>query len=623
MRGYQSKILTSILVVLVLCTNIVSFYPQEVKSPTYYFTLDGLVSGGGTRVDAFYLMREHLARAGILLSIRNVDWPTYVGEIIAFYNFDITLLALSGGGKDPDFTGVYNENGSLNLFGYHTSMDWDDDLGTGENEWYMKEGLQIIPPDSDERIQHYWDWQDYLMDKICPILPTFSPRFYTAYWANLNGYNVSDGILQSWGKMSWTGLHEGQESVNELVITDAAWWDLNPLFEDDSSSRFISEACMDPLIWYDSDLSVHPHLAESITHINDTHVRIKIREGIKWTSDPDGNYTNEYLDVDDVYFTFYCWINPYEPTFSWLVDMKKIDNYTLDIFIDGDPDLLRNQPSNRYLSDICKRILPEHYLNQTQLHDGITPDITHPSWRKFAVHCFGTGLFEISSFEEGKETILTLRPECWRLNTTLTSDPELDWVNRFGDFSSGLNQLRIRIIPNQHTSIQKLEAGKVDIDGVGWNREKRFEFELNPYFKIQSSISYTFSFVAFNMRENRNLIGSRDPCPNDPTMTIGLALRKAICHAINRIEINNILHYGEYEIYHSPIYPKMGIWVNPNIIKYNFDLCKAKEFLHKAGYGFVGCTPTIEITNGLYSLTTISLIVVIFFLYRKKQKNKM
>jgi len=391
LRGYQSKILTSILVVLVLCTNIVSFYPQEVKSPTYYFTLDGLVSGGGTRVDAFYLMREHLARAGILLSIRNVDWPTYVGEIIAFYNFDITLLALSGGGKDPDFTGVYNENGSLNLFGYHTSMDWDDDLGTGENEWYMKEGLQIIPPDSDERIQHYWDWQDYLMDKICPILPTFSPRFYTAYWANLNGYNVSDGILQSWGKMSWTGLHEGQESVNELVITDAAWWDLNPLFEDDSSSRFISEACMDPLIWYDSDLSVHPHLAESITHINDTHVRIKIREGIKWTSDPDGNYTNEYLDVDDVYFTFYCWINPYEPTFSWLVDMKKIDNYTLDIFIDGDPDLLRNQPSNRYLSDICKRILPEHYLNQTQLHDGITPDITHPSWRKFAVHCFGTG----------------------------------------------------------------------------------------------------------------------------------------------------------------------------------------------------------------------------------------
>ena len=74
MRGYWSKIMPSILVVLVLCTNFVSIQPQETESPTYYFTLDGIVSGGGTRVDAFYLMREHLAKVGILLSIRNFPY---------------------------------------------------------------------------------------------------------------------------------------------------------------------------------------------------------------------------------------------------------------------------------------------------------------------------------------------------------------------------------------------------------------------------------------------------------------------------------------------------------------------------------------------------------------------
>ncbi|MBK5113943.1 MAG: hypothetical protein JJE41_09955 [Candidatus Heimdallarchaeota archaeon] len=621
MRGLRSKILPCILVVLVLCTNIVSIQPKKTEATTYYFTLDGLISGGGTRVDAFYLMREQLARVGILMSIRNVDWHEYVGELIAFRNFDITYLGLSGGGVSPDFTGVYNENGSLNMFGYDTSMDWDEELGTGKNEWYLREGTKIMPPQSEERILHYWEWQDYLMDKICPILPTFSPRGYNAYWANLNGYNMTDGILQSWGKMSWTGLHEGQESVDELVITDATWSDLNPLFQDDSSSRFISSACLDPLIWYDEDLSVHPHLAESVTHINETHVRIKIREGIKWASDPEGNFTNEYLDVDDVYFTFYCWSNDFSPIFNWLVDMKKIDKYTLDIFIDDDSHLEGNQPSEGYLYDISKKILPEHYLNQTQLGDNITPDITHPSWNIFTTNCFGTGLFEISDFKEGIETTLTLRPDCWRLNTTLTSDPELDWTNRFGAFSSGLNQLRIRIIPDLIKSLQEFEAGKSDIEAVTWNREKKTEFEQDSRFRIQSYVGYVFSFVAYNMRENRYLIGSRDPCPNDPSMTIGLAIRKAINHAINRVEINKILHYGEYEIYNSPLYPKMGIWINPDIIKYDFDLCKAKDYLYKAGFGDIGCKPTVQINNGIYSLATTSLLAVLFFFYRKKTKK--
>lgn len=623
MRGQRRKILPSIIVVLVLFSNVLSFQPIESTSPTFFFTLDAIVNGGGTRTDTLYLMREHLARIGIELSIRDLDWPSYIGEITAFYNFDLTYLGLIGGGTEPDFTGVYNENGSLNLFGYHTSMDYDEDLRTGKNEWYMKEGTQIIPPVSEERIQHYWEWQDYLMDKICPILPTYSPRSFCTQWSNLLGYNYTDGILKSWGKMSWIGLHDGQESVNELVIADAAWSNLNPFYQSDSSSSFISSACMEPLFWYDSDLSVHPHLAESITHINDTHIRIKIREGIKWAPDPDGNFTNEYLDVDDVYFSLYVWDVRISGTrnLEWIVDMKKIDNYTLDLFIDDDLVQPGNQVSVRYLPDICINIVPEHYLNQTQLPGGEDPDNSHLSWEKFSSHCFGTGLFEITDFIVGDETILTIRPDCWRLNTSLTSDPALDWVNRFGIFSSGLNQLRIRIIPDLQTSLAEYEAGRVDLEGISWNKDKRYQFEASSNHNVQSSTQYQFSFIGFNMRENRNPIGSRLPCPNDPSMTIGLAIRKAICHAINRVEINKIVHHGEYVMYHSPLYPRMGIWVNPNIIKYNHDLCKANEYMFKAGYGDLECTPTIEVNNVIYSLTTISLLAVVLFLYRKKTKK--
>jgi hypothetical protein len=40
--------------------------------------------------------------------------------------------------------------------------------------------------------------------------------------------------------MSWDGTHAGQISTDELVITDAAWADLNPLFQDDTSSSLLA-----------------------------------------------------------------------------------------------------------------------------------------------------------------------------------------------------------------------------------------------------------------------------------------------------------------------------------------------------------------------------------------------
>jgi len=129
------------------------------------------------------------------------------------------------------------------------------------------------------------------------------------------------------------------------------------------------------------------------------------------------------------------------------------------------------------LSTISTRILPEHYLNQTQIADNVTPNITHSSWEKFSNNAFGTGLFEIVEYSEDNETILAMRPDCWRLNPLITNDPFLNWVNRFGDFSGGINQLRIRIIPDQQTSLLEFEAGKVDLEGVGCGtRPKKIVF---------------------------------------------------------------------------------------------------------------------------------------------------
>ncbi|MCK5045262.1 MAG: hypothetical protein KAS22_01705, partial [Candidatus Heimdallarchaeota archaeon] len=568
-------------------------------------------------------LKQHCARLGINIDVIIQDWPTFVGELIAFRDFDICYVELEGNGIDPDFTGVYDENGSLNLFGYHTSMDWDDDKGTGLNEWYLRQGTLIVPPDSEERVQHYWTWQQYLMDKILPLAPTYSPREYVAYWSSLIGYNFTNGLLQSWGSMDWTQPHEEQLSTDEFVITDAAWSDLNPMFQDDSSSSFISNAILDPLIYYDADLSVWPHLAENYTIINNTQIRITARQGVKWGKGPSDQFPDEFFDIKDVYFTIYSWkyVSQDQHLWAWVEDMEILDQWSMDVFIDGDSTTIENEQYAPFLSSLNVEILPEHYLNQTQLADGVTPDITHSSWNTFATHCFGTGLFEISNFNQGVETVLTVRPDCWRLDPVVTADPALDWTNRFG-FGvgwDGIHQLRIRIIPDQQTSMLEFEFGKVDLESVSWNPTKKDEFIADPDFTVQADTTYSFGFFGFNMREVRPVIGNRDPAPGDPTISIGLCVRKTIAYALDRFEINNVIHRGEYAISDTPLYPKMGIWNNPNIIRYNFDIDKAREYMTKAGYD-LGWTPTTPGFTMLVAFTSIMAIATITYLIVKKRK---
>ena len=451
------------------------------------------------------------------------------------------------------------------------------------------------------------------MDKILPMQPTFTPNTYMAHWKNLIGYNYSEGILQSWGKMTWDGSHTGQTSTNELVIADVAWSNLNPLFQDYYPHRteFILDACYDPLFWYDNDLTVWLHLAESFMMLNDTCVRITARQGVKWQSDPDNLFTSEYFDIYDVFFTLYCWkeVSNDQHYFSWIDDMVIIDQWTMDINIDGDPSTEEKEPYVEFLPAISTEILPEHYLNQTQLPDGKTPDTNHSSWNSIVTQCLGTGLFGISNFANGYETILSVNPDCWWINPLITNDPNLNWESRFGDFSGGLNQLRIRIIPESQKSLLEFEAGKLDLHEVSSVPDKKDAYLCEPFFAIQSDITWKIEFFGYNMREVRPVIGSRSPAPLDQSLSVGLCIRKAISFAMNREEMNNIIHGGEYVLSNSPICLKHGIWNNPDIIEYNHNIEEARKYMRKAGYGlhWLG-------TNGI-NISLVSVFSGIIFLY--------
>ncbi|MHA1435810.1 MAG: hypothetical protein ACTSO7_18380 [Candidatus Heimdallarchaeota archaeon] len=61
------------------------------------------------------------------------------------------------------------------------------------------------------------------------------------------------------------------------------------------------------------------------------------------------------------------------------------------------------------------------------------------------------------------------------------------------------------------------------------------------------------------MRPTRDFTGNWELCNNDPSITKGMAIRKAISYAIDRVDINDIIHGGEYYITDYPIFETMSI----------------------------------------------------------------
>ena len=581
----------SVLIIILMMNQTTLFVPSEGDDPTPQFTLVAKTNEG-IRAEYINALAEDLAEIGILVDVIIQDWPTFLAELIAYRDFDICYFTITGPNEDPDMTGTYDENGSLNVWGYDTTMDYSGTYGTGLNEWYIRQGKLINPPDSGGRIAHYWEWEDYLMDKIVPCLPAFIGRNYEAYWNNLDDYEPEDGIVQSWGKMDWSGSHTGQASISEVNIAKNEWVELNPLFQSKTTDKggvFITEARTDSLFYFDTDRSVWPHLAEDYVYFNDTHVRFYLREWVKWQDDPDAMFLDEYFDAKDAYFSFYCFkhLSNSPSKYNFIERMKIIDQYTLDLFLDADEYTTFNEVDASRFPDLAIPMLPEHYLNQSQEMDGVTPDTTHPAWDKYSDFGFGTGLFEISSYTVGVETELTTFADSWWLNTTTTADPDLDWTTRFGDFSAGLTDLNIKHGLDTSTQITNFEAGTLDIIDIDGNVEKRDEYELSSDFDVGYTLTDDMGFFGYNMREVRGVIGERDPCPGDSTIAIGTAIRKAISHATDMESMNVDINNETKVINKWPIHKKLGIWCYPSITYYDYNLTEAGDYMTKAGY-----TPT-------------------------------
>ncbi len=619
-------------------------------------TLTYKTNGGGFRPDYGLYIAQYLAEIGIKVNVKVEEWIVFVGTLTVTYDFDLAFVGLTGGGADPDLTGVYNENGSLNMFGINTKMPYGQ-----QNEDMLKQGVLIM--DLQERQQHYYQWQELLMDKILPMLPFFSPRSYVANWANLDGYDNRWGIIDSLPYMSFDGLHDGQVSADEINDHDAKWKDLNPLLQDDASSSYISSLVMEPILQMTPGFEpIKTGLVKDWSQdpTNPNLYKFTMRSGIYWNPsvnvtgrdsnsgplvDEHGNFiatddlmkglqgvssdgTNQEVTAKDAVFTYLAWANSItseDPDlYAWIhrIWVDPADKYSFYVEIDGDPSTSTLDPYAPFWSSLTTRILPEFFLNSTDetvqhttggvpfvgLYDGI---LNTDAWKTFSVSAFGCGKFMLDYYVEGSITVLKASP-FWNKNFHIGA---IDGTDQTVD----INTFNIRVIPDQTSALAEFKAGKLDIMGMTSFPKDRKEMETDPNFEVQSALTSYFNFMGFNLR--RPFIGGDDNYvfltdAGYTEYTKALAVRKAISYAINRPEINKVLHDGEYLISDSPIYPVQAFWYYNDIIKYNYDLDTAIAWLERAGY-----TQKQETTTAPIPIIGVVAAIMSFVLIRRKYQK--
>ncbi len=604
-------------------------------------------SGGGVRPDYGLFISDDLEELNIDVIVKVEEWTVFIHTLLESHDFDLVIIGLSVGGASPDMYDVYGENGSLNMFGLDTNMPYGND-----SENMMVEGVTIT--DHELRQQHYYEWQQLMMNKLVPMLPLYTPKTYVATWSNTNGYDTRWGIIDSLPYIEYAGLHYRQNSMSEFRLADANWKDLNPLRSDDTSSTFVFNLLSEPIVGWNPDLApLKTSLVENWEQIDEYHYKFTMRSNIFWN--PSYNVTersaaslpldilttplmtglksgevsygnNQQVTGKDAVFSYLAYANPLvsEDTsyHKWISKcyVDPINPLAFHLEIDGDPETPENEQYVDFWSRLPWNVLPEFFLNSSDstvsytsggaecrgFYTGIADT---EQWVAYSNSSFGCGKYQLDYYIKNSVTVLQASPYWMNIGVKDGTSQDLD-----------IETVIIRVIPDISVELAEFKEGDLDWTGLTSFPTERREMEDNPDFTVSSFLSPALTFMAFNLRRDyigndNNYIFLTEPGKED--YTVGCAIRKAICYAIDREEINQQNHEGEYFVANSVIYPYTAFYYYDDIIKYDYNLELAKQWLT---YAENTLNPTTNISVSLSSF--IGVVIVLLIASKKKIKSR-
>ncbi len=632
----RRKIAISVIFYLIISFSIVTVRSEESIEPFFNLVID--VSSVGAYFDYGLYIAQYLRKIGIELESK-YSFPLHVPGYNPQFDF---IMASFSDLQRQDMRDYYTENGKWNIFNLNRSIPYQNESEAMQNE-------AVTTTNFEERQQIYFDWQILFMDQILPLLPLFSSKQYTATWVNTLGFDSRWGLVDSLPYMAFDGLHEGQESLTEFNVVDNNWRDLNMLTTDDVASSFIFSLMSEPIVGWSPDLApLKTSLVLDWNQIDETHYVFTMRDNVYWNpsfnitgrnasseilnvfttpllvglkSGEVSNGTNMKVTAKDAVFTYLAMSNTIISEnsyyYNWISDayVDPEDDLTFHLHIDANPLTPELEPYVDFWESLNQYILPEFFLNSsdptisytssgakcTGIYEGIAN--TDP-WVAYSISAFGCGKYLLDYYVRSSVTVLQASPYWMGIGAIDGSTQDLD-----------IETIKIRFIPDISAELAEFKAGKLDLCDLTYFPEERKNMQADSRYEVQCHYIFGFSFLAFNL-ERANIGGSDNQVWVNGTefgnITKASAVRKAICYAIDRNEMNQVIHDGEFLINHRPMMNYYFFYGSDEFpIKYDYDLDLAWKWMEAAGYENPNPTPS------LFFPSCLSIVLLIIF--RKKR----
>jgi len=341
----------------------------------------------------------------------------------------------------------------------------------------------------------------------------------------------------------------------------------NPIVARETSSTDIIGRIFDSLVGRNNETQeTVPSLAKSWDTSEDGLVwTFHLREGVVWS---DGHP----FTADDVVFTFNDVIyNPDIPTDIadiLKVDgrpfkVEKVDDYTVRVTL---PDVYA--PFLTFFGGVP--IIPKHIL-KPYVENGEFESAYGINWPPEKI--VATGPFLIEKFVSGEKTVLKRNPYYWR-------------IDRDGKRLPYLNRLIFVVVRNLEAQLLKFQAGECDaivarardypILKDGEAKGNYTLYDLGP--------SMGQNFLWFNMNRGRDRNGRPYVDPVKLKWFTNVNFRKAVAYAIDREGIIRTVFNGLAVPQWGPETSANRLWYNPNLVRYDYDLDRAREILRGEGF---------------------------------------
>lgn len=382
------------------------------------------------------------------------------------------------------------------------------------------------------------------------VLAEDQPNMMLAHPESTYAFNAAvwnpDSIVDQSGigiRNTWTYIQaEPVGEQRDLILNSSdTVRSINPLYISGGTDSWITELIWDRLMRIGPDGLPQAWAAESYEWVDDTTIRVALREGMKW-------HDGQPVTPEDVKFSFEAAGSGEAPMYGPFVSGIE------SIEIDGNDIVFSlTAPSAAFLTASLSKInlIPKH-IWEPVIENQKSLETNAESYQEETP--IGSGPYRFASWAANEEVVLAANEEHF-------AAPKADrWI--------------LRIVPNVEAALGMLRSGEINFlsDFPGDPSVLEAAAAENPDLRVVSTVDIGFRYVAFNHRR---------PPFDDP------AFRRALSTAVDRRLIVGAAFKGFAVPSNSVVSPALAYWHNEETTAMETGIEQAQAILEEAGYRVV------------------------------------